>query len=205
MVSAPSIFTEPVRRGTIPMIDFMVVVLPAPLRPTRVTSSPVRTSRSTPCSTWDSPYHACSLLTESSASGMLGAQICGDNGRILGDGLVVAFGEHLAAGENGDALGETRDHAQIVLHHQDRTVLGDPLDERRDAIHGLVAHAGRLRQGPGQRAESRRLVRAVGSDQRLDGSANYPQVDALDGDEPAKLLGQPAGLEDDLRFGHAAT
>src|SRR5438093_12013413 len=109
MASAPSICTEPVRRGTIPMIDFMVVVLPAPLRPTSVTSSPLRTSRSTPCSTWDSPYDACSLLTESSDSGMLGAQICGDNGRALGDGQVVAFGEHLAAGENADALGGASD------------------------------------------------------------------------------------------------
>src|SRR5207237_7611636 len=111
---------EPVRRGTIPMIDFMVVVFPAPLRPTSVTSSPLRTSRSTPCSTWDSPYHACSLATESSASGMLGAQVRRDHGRILRDRLVVAFGEHLAARENGDALGETRHHAEVVLHHQDR-------------------------------------------------------------------------------------
>src|SRR5438874_12323725 len=110
MVSAPSIFTEPVRRGTIPMIDFMVVVLPAPLRPTSVTSSPLRTSRSTPCSTWDSPYHACSLATVSSASGMLGAQVRRDHGRILRDRAVVAFGKHLAARDDGESLGVPRDH-----------------------------------------------------------------------------------------------
>src|SRR5207245_11188024 len=109
MVSAPSIFTEPVRRGTIPMIDFIVVVLPAPLRPTSVTSSPLRTSRSTPCNTCDSPYHACSLLTERSASGMLGTQIRGDNGRVLRDGLVVAFREHFAASANGNAVGDASD------------------------------------------------------------------------------------------------
>src|SRR5436305_14361926 len=111
MVSAPSIFTEPVRRGTIPMIDFMVVVLPAPLRPTSVTSSPLRTSRSTPCSTWDSPYHACSLATESSASRMLGAQVRRDHGRMLRARLVGAFGKHLASPQNGDSRGAPRDHA----------------------------------------------------------------------------------------------
>ena len=30
----------PLRRGTRPMIDFIVVVLPAPLRPSNVTTSP---------------------------------------------------------------------------------------------------------------------------------------------------------------------
>src|SRR5437764_3303826 len=117
MVSVPSIFTDPVRWGTIPMIDFIVVVLPAPLRPTSVTNSPLRTSRSTPCSTCDSPYHACSLLTERSASGMFGAQVRGDDRRVLRDGQVVAFGEHLAPGQDGDSLREARDNAQVVLHH----------------------------------------------------------------------------------------
>src|SRR5919204_4598388 len=142
MVSTPSIFTEPVRWRTIPMIDFMVVVFPAPLRPTSVTSSPLRTSRSTPWSTWDSPYQACSVPTESSASGMLGAQVRGDHGRILRDGLVVPFGEHLAAGEHRDALGETRDHAEVVLHHQHRAVLCHALDERCNPIDVFVTHTG---------------------------------------------------------------
>ena len=44
--------------GTSPMIDFMVVVLPAPLRPSSVTTSPSATRKSTPCSTWLSPYQA---------------------------------------------------------------------------------------------------------------------------------------------------
>src|SRR5207248_1935117 len=141
-VSTPSIFTEPLRRGTIPMIDFMVVVFPAPLRPTNVTSSPLRTSRSTPWSTCDSPYQAWSLLTESSASGMLGAQVGGDDCRVLRDRLVVPFGEHFAAGEDGDLLREARDDSEVVLHHQDGAVLGHTLDEGRDAIDVLVTHSG---------------------------------------------------------------
>ena len=38
--SRPSKRTEPVRWPTMPMIDFSVVVLPAPLRPSSVTTSP---------------------------------------------------------------------------------------------------------------------------------------------------------------------
>ena len=47
-VSLPSNFAEPLRLPTMPMIDFSVVVLPAPLRPSRVTTSPGLTSKSTP-------------------------------------------------------------------------------------------------------------------------------------------------------------
>ncbi len=57
-VSRPLNTIEPARRGTRPMIDFIVVVLPAPLRPSSVTTSPSPTSKSTPCSTWLSPYQA---------------------------------------------------------------------------------------------------------------------------------------------------
>src|SRR5256885_12294282 len=122
------------------MIDFIVVVLPAPLRPTRVTSSPLRTSRSTPWRTWDSPYQAWSLPTESSASGMLRPQIGGDHGRILRDAQVVAFGEHLAAGEYSDALGEAGDHAEVVLDHPHRSTVPPALDQRREGLHAPVPH-----------------------------------------------------------------
>ena len=39
---------EPVRLPMIPITDFSVVVLPAPLRPSSVTTSPALTSKSTP-------------------------------------------------------------------------------------------------------------------------------------------------------------
>src|SRR5690242_20702281 len=57
-VSTPFTLIEPVRRPTIPRIDLRVEVRPAPLRPSRVTTSPLSTARSTPCSTCDSPYQA---------------------------------------------------------------------------------------------------------------------------------------------------
>ena len=65
IVSAPSKHTEPLRRSTMPMIDFSVVVLPTPLRPSSVTTSPGRTSKVTPCRMCDSPYQACRSFTAS--------------------------------------------------------------------------------------------------------------------------------------------
>ena len=56
-VSTPLIWIEPVRLPTSPMMARKVVVRPAPLRPSRVTTSPGITSRLTPCMMCDSPYH----------------------------------------------------------------------------------------------------------------------------------------------------
>src|SRR4051794_9531849 len=145
MVSFPSNFTEPARGRTMPMIDFMVVLFPAPFRPTTVTSSPWRTSRSTPCSTCDSPYQAFRPFTLSSASGMFGPEVSRDHGGILRDALVVAFGKHFAARQHRDAVRQARDYAKVVLDHQHRSILRDVLDQLRDALDVLVAHPrGRL-------------------------------------------------------------
>src|SRR5512132_2160307 len=108
---------EPVRRGTMPMMDLSVVVLPAPLRPSSVATSPPRTSKSTPCRMCDSPYHACRAATSRrtapagclsgtvavvTASGMRGPHVSLDHDGVLGDGLVISFGDDAAAGEDGD-------------------------------------------------------------------------------------------------------
>src|SRR5437868_4425119 len=116
-----------------PMIDFRVVVLPAPLRPSSVTTSPDRTSKLAPCSTWDSPYHACSSSTASNGA-MVGLsmpcpQIGFAHARVGGDRLVVTFRQHAAAREHGDAVGQVGHHAQIVLDHQHGAVCCDRLDE----------------------------------------------------------------------------
>ena len=55
IVSSPFIIIEPVRRPTMFMIALSVVLLPAPLRPSSVTSSPRLTTKSIPCKMWDSP------------------------------------------------------------------------------------------------------------------------------------------------------
>src|SRR5918995_639641 len=65
----------PLRRPTKPITARSVVVLPAPLRPSRVTTSPGATSRPTPCRMWLSPYQASRPDTSSSAlpEGVAGA------------------------------------------------------------------------------------------------------------------------------------
>src|SRR5690349_10376451 len=107
-----------------PMIDLSVVVFPAPLRPRSVTTSPASTLRVTPCSTWDSPYQACRPSTARSGAGlsMADPEIGFAHVRIVGDSVVVALGEHAAAGENRDAVGQVGDHAEVVLDHQHRAV-----------------------------------------------------------------------------------
>src|SRR5512143_1039788 len=115
IVSAPSNTIDPARRGTRPIIDFSVVVLPAPLRPSSVTTSPSRTSKSTPCSMWLSPYQALSPFTSS----MRRPQIGSDHVRVVRHAGVVAFRQDAAASQDGDDVAEPFHHRQIVLNHQD--------------------------------------------------------------------------------------
>ncbi len=96
------------------MIARRVVVLPAPLRPSSVITSPARTSMSMPWRTWLSPYQPSRPRTVSSASvaaaggvfraasGMSRPDIRFDHARILRDRGVVALGQHLPASQHGD-------------------------------------------------------------------------------------------------------
>src|SRR5207302_8981002 len=110
------------RWPTMPMIDVSGVGLPAPLRPSRHTTSPAGTSNVTPCRMCDSPYQACRLSTlrsgAAAVSGMAGPHIGLAHVGIGRDGRVVAFGEHAPAREHRDAVGEVRDHAEVMLDHE---------------------------------------------------------------------------------------
>src|SRR3954469_22005694 len=99
-----------------PMIARNVVVLPAPLRPSSVTSSPSPMLNSTPCNMCDSPYQACRPRARSNssgapigegASGISGARphIGFDDLLIAGDRFVIALGQDAAAGQNRDRVG----------------------------------------------------------------------------------------------------
>src|ERR1700720_4339505 len=114
--SSPRKRTEPPRRGTMPITDLSVVVLPAPLRPSRVTTSPARTSKSTPWSTCDSPYQAWSPATCRRVSLMPDPQVRLHDVRIGGHRRVVALGQDLPPGQHRDGVGEVLHHAQVVLH-----------------------------------------------------------------------------------------
>src|SRR6185436_13895899 len=118
VVSCPSNRMDPSRRGTIAMIDRSVVVLPAPLRPRSVTTSPAATSNVTPCRTCDSPYQALRSRTERSVplpdagacpdvafsltSGMGRSHVSLHDVGMLRDVRVVTLGEHLPARKHGD-------------------------------------------------------------------------------------------------------
>src|ERR1700722_5211513 len=141
--------TEPVRFSTMPMIALSVVVLPTPLRPSSVTTSPACTSKVTPWSTWDSPYQAARLLPARSGrasgiddSGMAGPEIGFAHRRILRHRLVVALGQHVAAGQYGNAVAQIGDDAEIVLDHQHGALIGERFDQRADAGDVVMAHAG---------------------------------------------------------------
>src|SRR6185312_9393039 len=143
--SRPSKRTEPVRWPTMPMIDFKVVVLPAPLRPSSVTTSPSRTSKLTPCRMCDSPYQASRFSTAKSGaprSSMAHSHIGLANVGIVRHRLVVALGEHPAACQHGFSFGWYGDHREVMLDHQHGAVGGDALDQFGNARNVLVTHAG---------------------------------------------------------------
>ena len=51
----PAKLTSPLAGGTSPMIAFIAVDLPAPLRPSSATTSPAVASSETPCRMWARP------------------------------------------------------------------------------------------------------------------------------------------------------
>src|SRR5215813_67959 len=121
-----------------PMIDLSVVVLPAPLRPSSVTTSPAKTSKLAPCRICDSPYQACSPSTASNGAAlglsMTDPEIGLAHRGIGRDRRVVSLGQHPAARQHGDAMVEVGDDAEIVLDHQHGAVSGHRLDEGADAV-----------------------------------------------------------------------
>src|SRR5882757_9226030 len=136
--------TEPVRWPRMPMIARKVVVLPAPLRPSRVATSPSSIVKSMPCRMCDSPYQACSPATSSNGgaptvSGMAGPHIGLDDLGIGRDRRVIALGEDTAAGQHRDGLRQIGHDRQIVLDHQHRTVARGVADQARDAADILMA------------------------------------------------------------------
>src|SRR5271165_1272436 len=143
--SLPRKTTEPCRCGTIPMIARKVVVLPAPLRPNRVTTSPWLTAKLIPCRMWDSPYQACRSSTPSSCcavtpgSGMAGPQIRLHDLGILRHRGVIALGEDAAASQHRDDVGKIGHHREVMLDHQDRAIGGHLADQGRDPSDILLA------------------------------------------------------------------
>src|SRR5687768_2724917 len=128
IVSTPFSLTEPVRRPTRPSTDLSVEVRPAPLRPSNVTTSPLFTTRFTPCRMWLSPYQACRFsMRRTSAMGRPHVRL--DHRGMLRDLRVRPFGQHRAAREHRDGVADARDDTHVVLHHQHGAADGDFLDQ----------------------------------------------------------------------------
>src|SRR4029078_13055772 len=94
IASPPFTRIDPARRPTSPSTDFSVEVRPAPLRPSSVTTSPLRTERPTPANTCDSPSQALTPPISSTAPPLA---IAGPHVRFLdlgifGDVGVRSFG-----------------------------------------------------------------------------------------------------------------
>src|SRR5437868_11095650 len=199
----PSNVTEPVRFSTMPITDFKVVVLPAPLRPGSVTSSPWPTSKPTPWRMCDSPYQASRPSTFRSVSAMTGPDIGFDDRWLLRHGAVGPLGQHLATRQHGDGVGEIGHDRHVVLDHQHGPILGDGADQGRDTLDVLLPEAGHRLVEQHHRGLKREsggdLERPLAAVRQLDGrqlgeGAEAHRLDEFEGApiEPVEhLLGAP--------------
>src|SRR2546426_2520139 len=179
----------PERNGSRPMMLSMVVVLPAPLRPTRTTDSLSPTSSETCRRIWARPRYvwmACS-------SSMGRPEHCILHRLVAADLLRGAAGEDHALVHDDDAVGVLEDDVHVVLD-DDR---GDPVrpDDGGDHVHDrrLLTRAdaaGRLVE-----EEQPRLERV--------GNGHVEQLALSLGDAAGEVLRfqiQPEVVEDVVRF-----
>src|SRR6478752_2386598 len=144
--SAPSRVIVPSICRCRPMTERSRVVLPAPLRPTRVTTSPGATSMLTSVRTRASPYQAerpatssiragpgsapavdaapgsaaCSVVVVPVVSSLMGcSEVCRDDPLVGAHLLVGSLREHLPGLEHGDAVGERADDVHVVVDEDD--------------------------------------------------------------------------------------
>src|SRR6478735_9743240 len=166
VTSAPSTVTMPSTCRCSPMTERSSVVLPAPLRPTRVTTSPAPTPTDTSRRTRASPYQAerpatsrtrpaspvasarSVVVTDAVAASvvtgsLMGRSEVGRDDALVGADLVVrALGEHLARLEHRDAVGQRTDDVHVVVDEHDGAPDREGLDERDGAVDVLDPHAG---------------------------------------------------------------
>src|ERR1700729_4006956 len=155
MISLPSKRIEPERLPIIPITDFSVLVLPAPLRPGSVTTSPGLTWKLMPCRMWDSPYQASRFCTnrmglpeaDGASAGsaiftstMACPQIGFLHAFVFGEVDISAFRQHVTARQHGDDIGQVGDDGQIMFDHQDGVLRRDALDQRGNLVDVLVPH-----------------------------------------------------------------
>src|SRR5215468_3475739 len=112
LMSRPLKVTVPLFTGRRPMMLSMVVVFPAPLRPTRHTVSASPTRRAMSRSTWAGPRK---VLRRDTSSMAVRAQHVGGDLLVIADFLGGAVGEDGALVHGYDARAVGEDHVHIVL------------------------------------------------------------------------------------------
>src|SRR5450756_821264 len=114
----PKTRTWPRRGASRPVVTFMQVDLPAPLRPSRPSMRASPSSNATSCSTRLSPSNAslCSRLRA------LVAKIDLPRARIVHHFGAIALDDHFAEMQQRDVLGELQCHVHVVLDHHDGDV-----------------------------------------------------------------------------------
>src|SRR5262249_17072086 len=145
LMSLPLNVTVPLRTGSSPMMLSMVVVLPAPLRPTRTTDSASPTFSETPLRTWAGPRKGWIRSTSSMA---MGPQEIGRDLFVVSNLVRGTVGEDRALVHGDDSGTVLEDHVHIVLDDDRRDAsrahhLRDDVHDRRflsgaDAAGGLV-------------------------------------------------------------------
>src|ERR1700693_2823063 len=144
-MSFPLNVTVPLRIGSSPMMLSMVVVLPAPLRPTRTTDSASPTFSDTPLRTWAGPRK---VLIRSTSSMALGSEEIGGDLFVVPDLVRGAVGQDCALVHGDDPGTVLEHHVHVVLDDDGRDPprphhLRDAVHDRRllagaDAAGGLV-------------------------------------------------------------------
>src|SRR5262249_3382849 len=136
-MSCPLNLITPLRTGRRPMMESIVVVLPAPLRPTRHTDSASPTVSDTPCRTWAGPRK---VLIPSTSSIALGPEEIGGHLLVGPDLVRGAVGEDRALVHGDDPSAVPEDHVHVVLDDDG----GDPsrAHHRGDDVHDRRLLAG---------------------------------------------------------------
>src|SRR6187402_605558 len=122
----------PVVFGISPMMERIVVVLPAPLRPTRATTSPCATEIDTPCSVWLAPYQALRSLVSSIA--IVLSQIDATDLGVRLDVIRRAVGDQPPVMQHQDAVAEAENHLHLVFDQEDGALRCQLLQQRHHLL-----------------------------------------------------------------------
>src|SRR2546430_1516822 len=145
VMSRPRKATVPARTGRSPMMLSIVVVFPAPFRPTRQTASPSLTASETPRRICAGPRKVSMRSSSSMIPGISasprGADERGRDGLVAPDLVWRPVGEDRALVHGDDPVGVVEDDVHVVL--DDRRGDAPGSDDRRDRVHDgrLLARA----------------------------------------------------------------